>query len=87
MVSAQPKGTCGHCCKVIPSKHIKLWLYNHQTSPKGARVKMRRQTGALHAAGIDAKAPSIFFIHGFSEHALSDSAKHIRDGKYTSPAT
>ncbi|XP_044253687.1 pancreatic triacylglycerol lipase [Tribolium madens] len=74
-VSLAPRGYCPNCCPVKSRVDIRFVLYTKSSPDKGTIIAP--SPTAARRAGIDPLAPTVIYIHGFTEPSPGKSGRGI----------
>jgi hypothetical protein len=81
-VSLAPRGFCPNCCPVKSGVDVRFVLYTKARPDKGAIIEPHAP-GAARRAGVDPTAPTVIYIHGFTEPSPGKSGRGIAEGTPT----
>ncbi|KAJ3625097.1 hypothetical protein MTP99_018662 [Tenebrio molitor] len=77
-VSLAPRGFCPNCCPVKSGVDVRFVLYTKARPDKGAIIEPHAP-GAARRAGVDPTAPTVIYIHGFTEPSPGKSGRGIAE--------
>lgn len=80
VLNKQPHGSCPWCCPVNIQKDIRFLLYTRKNREQGIIISYSNPDEDIKNSTYNSKKPTIFFLHGFMEHATSLGSTVIKNG-------
>ncbi|XP_063243720.1 lipase member H-A-like [Bacillus rossius redtenbacheri] len=77
-LTTRPKGECSHCVRLNLTEDIGFLLFTRQ-NPRSPHRLLAGDDARLRSSPFDLRAPTVVYIHGFSEHWAGLGASAIRD--------